>query len=675
METMIALFGLNNPLSIIYAAVGLGFVIFVHELGHFAVAKWCGVRVERFSIGFGPVIWSYIKGETEYALSLVPIGGYVKMLGQDDADPTQMTDERVTKDPRSFMAKSVPQRMAIISAGVIMNLLTTPLFFGIALMMGLETNPPVIGAIGPGGPAWVGDLQTGDTIQKINGKEIEKFNDIMRGVIFGGDKLEIEGIHSDGTRFTTTVVPQMEEGSTRKRIGIGPCQGMKLADSPVVPATLKGSAASNANPPLKGGDVIEKIDGEKFENFALMQTYLAKHRDKSVKLTVARSEGNGNEKKDLDVEVPPNPFRTLGLTMDIGQITSIRKGSPADGKLEVGDKITHFQETGKTAIEVGSKLDPLKLPEVLADAAGKSVRLKVLRQRTGGDAETVEIDLVPEDRPAWLDPPIGPDQPLAMNSIGVTCHVLHTVVDVVPESPAAKAEAPILPKDQIASVRLVLPKGAAQDMSPKESIEVPFSTDKRSWPYVMWLIQMCPEREVKLSLVTDGKKREVTLKSVDAKDWYYPTRGTNQELMSTFRRVSDPIKALGEGVAQANEIAGEIYMVLYSLVTQKLSWRELRGPIGIVGAAVAQSDHGLSQLLHFLGYLSVNLAVLNFLPIPLLDGGHMVFLIYEGLRGKPAPERIIVAAMYIGMAFVLSMIMMVLYLDIFVHWLGFGKPS
>ena len=130
METLIALFGLNNPLSIIYAAIGLGFVIFVHELGHFAVAKWCGVRVERFSIGFGPVIWSYIKGETEYALSLIPIGGYVKMLGQDDADPTQMTNEQVTKDPRSFMAKSVPQRMAIISAGVIMNLLTTPLFFG-----------------------------------------------------------------------------------------------------------------------------------------------------------------------------------------------------------------------------------------------------------------------------------------------------------------------------------------------------------------------------------------------------------------------------------------------------------------------------------------------------------------------------------------------------------------
>ncbi|MBW3541860.1 MAG: site-2 protease family protein, partial [Planctomycetes bacterium] len=71
-------------LNILWVALGLGLVIFFHELGHFAVAKWCNVNVERFSIGFGPVLWSFKKGETEYALSLIPFGGYVKMLGQDD---------------------------------------------------------------------------------------------------------------------------------------------------------------------------------------------------------------------------------------------------------------------------------------------------------------------------------------------------------------------------------------------------------------------------------------------------------------------------------------------------------------------------------------------------------------------------------------------------------------
>ena len=124
---------LASILNIVTAAIGLGLVIFVHELGHFAVAKWCGVYVERFSIGFGPMLWCRKWGETEYALSAVPFGGYVKMRGQDDIDPGQMTDEQVAADPRSYTSKSVPQRMAIISAGVIMNLITGWMFFCLAV--------------------------------------------------------------------------------------------------------------------------------------------------------------------------------------------------------------------------------------------------------------------------------------------------------------------------------------------------------------------------------------------------------------------------------------------------------------------------------------------------------------------------------------------------------------
>ncbi len=103
-------------LNVLSVALGLGLVIFFHELGHFAVAKWCNVHVERFSIGIGPILWSRQKGETEYALSALPFGGYVKMLGQDDMDPNQMTSSEIAENTRSYSAKSVPQRMAIISA-------------------------------------------------------------------------------------------------------------------------------------------------------------------------------------------------------------------------------------------------------------------------------------------------------------------------------------------------------------------------------------------------------------------------------------------------------------------------------------------------------------------------------------------------------------------------------
>jgi regulator of sigma E protease len=90
----------SNGVNIAWAAIGLGMVIFFHELGHFAVAKWCNVNVERFSIGFGPILFGWKWGETEYALSLIPFGGYVKMLGQDDADPSQLTNEEIAQDLR-----------------------------------------------------------------------------------------------------------------------------------------------------------------------------------------------------------------------------------------------------------------------------------------------------------------------------------------------------------------------------------------------------------------------------------------------------------------------------------------------------------------------------------------------------------------------------------------------
>ncbi|MCA9067128.1 MAG: site-2 protease family protein, partial [Planctomycetaceae bacterium] len=140
METLIlaAFVSPEGLLSFAMVALGLGMVIFFHELGHFAVAKWCDVQVERFSIGFGPVIWSRTWGETEYALSAIPFGGYVKMLGQDDIDPGQETSTEIAENPRSYTAKSVPQRMAIISAGVIMNVITGFLFYVGAMWLGRQ---------------------------------------------------------------------------------------------------------------------------------------------------------------------------------------------------------------------------------------------------------------------------------------------------------------------------------------------------------------------------------------------------------------------------------------------------------------------------------------------------------------------------------------------------------
>ena len=127
------------------AAGGFGFVIFIHELGHFLFAKWAGVRVERFSIGFGPVIIRKQIGETEYALSLLPLGGYVKMLGQEDL-PSDETGKTKT-DPRSYLAKSAWWQALILLGGVLFNLVSSYLILICLAWYGKPTIEPIVGGV------------------------------------------------------------------------------------------------------------------------------------------------------------------------------------------------------------------------------------------------------------------------------------------------------------------------------------------------------------------------------------------------------------------------------------------------------------------------------------------------------------------------------------------------
>jgi len=201
---------------IIEVMVGLGAVIFVHELGHFLVAKACGVKCEKFYIGFDIGGWKLFArrwGETEYGIGILPLGGYVKMLGQDD-NPAKVAEEMerarlrtaeagsggersvtsdsaahrqssFTLDPRSYPAKSVPQRMAIISAGVVMNLIFAVLFAAVAYGMGVPYRAAVVSDVVPGSPAWKAGLRAGDRIVQIGDSKDPRFTDLQGRVALG----------------------------------------------------------------------------------------------------------------------------------------------------------------------------------------------------------------------------------------------------------------------------------------------------------------------------------------------------------------------------------------------------------------------------------------------------------------------------------------------------------
>ena len=173
---------LSTTWNVLLILLGFSVVVFFHELGHFSVAKWAGVRVERFAVGFGPELFGVTRGETRYSFNILPLGGYVKMLGQEDFEVDKTGEIAHNDDPRSFINKPVGHRMAIVSAGVIMNLLVAALLFMVVYMIGRVETAPIVGQVVTDTPAAKAGLQVGDRIHKINDFEISSFDQIATAV-------------------------------------------------------------------------------------------------------------------------------------------------------------------------------------------------------------------------------------------------------------------------------------------------------------------------------------------------------------------------------------------------------------------------------------------------------------------------------------------------------------
>jgi regulator of sigma E protease len=674
-EVLALSFSFSSVGSGLLAAFGLGLVIFIHELGHFAVAKWCGVKVERFSIGFGRPIWKYKYGETEYVIAMLPLGGYVKMLGQDDADPGQMTDQQVAKDPRSYTSKTVPQRMAIISAGVINNMVSAVLFFIIALLFGVKSTPAVIGGVTPGMPAWQADLRMGDQIRRIGDREGRQlsFTDIRLAVALSTENQELEVAgERDGKPFTTTVRPMVVEGGMVPTIFAEPMQSLTLPDveseEEKALLTSPGLSASRATPSFEPGDRLVELNGKPLANYAVLASQLAVHRAETVTLGVRRKKAADSEPLTT-ITVEPNHFRTLGLKMAIGQITAIRKGSPAENsKMKPGDTITHIVAPDPKV--VGVDIDPLQLPDYFADHAGQDVVVKIKREATGGGPTVSEVTLVPDARPGWIERPLmEKDCPLSIPAIGVAYHVLHHVMHVEEGGPAAKAG--IKKGDHFDKIRFVFPKDDSKKR-PKDFFEVVFAEDDRSWPRAFWLMQDNAPGQIIVTFKSPSEDKPIEQEIAPEPDsnWYLPIRGLAMQPEQETLQAADIGEAAMLGFRRTRDSLVEMRSTISGLFSRRISHKALGGPIRIAETAYHFSQQGVPDLILFMGILSVSLAVLNFMPIPVLDGGHFLLLCWEGIRGKPPSERVVYTATAVGLAMILSLMVFVFYIDISSHFPG-----
>ncbi len=337
--------------------------------------------------------------------------------------------------------------------------------------------------------------------------------------------------------------------------------------------------------------------------------------------------------------------------MKMGEITALQADSPAAAAgVRPGDLIVKVD--GKPVA------DPLKLPEQLNKAAGKIVNLTIQRK-----AETLVVP-VRARQPVQFSPSDMGDSPVDVPSLGIAYRVLNQVNHVIEGSPAAKAG--LQPEDVIVRAKLIPPaKEVLRKLEfDQPEFEIPFTETNRNWPFLLRDLQITlPGTSVELTVSRSEKEETVVLQPVEASDWFNPERGFLFEPM-TFERKAESLSdacALG-GRATLDELT-VVFRTLRAIGTNQVSPRKLGGPMMIVEAAMAYADRGTSALLIFLTMLSANLAVLNILPIPVLDGGHLMFLAYEGVRGKPANERVQVVLTYLGLVFIIGLMVWVCGLD------------
>src|SRR5215468_2691225 len=274
----------NAASSIIIAGIVLGIIIVIHELGHFLVAKFFKIKVETFSVGFGPHLIGFRKGDTDYRISAFPLGGYVKMAGETPMDEVKGLDYE-------FLSKPKWQRFLVASAGPAMNVI-----LAVALIAGLYihgTDIPefmlgqaVVNIVDQGSPAEQAGIRPGDVITSLDGKNSPNWEEVQNTVIINpGRPLPIT-VERNGTKLDLTVTPEKRGREEAGDVGIYPAIGHGRT---VIGNVMPNSAAPRAG--LQPGDEIIRVNGQDLRTSSLsLQQTIQKMPEKTFAITVLRRE-------------------------------------------------------------------------------------------------------------------------------------------------------------------------------------------------------------------------------------------------------------------------------------------------------------------------------------------------------------------------------------------------
>ncbi len=670
--------------------IGLGVVIVSHELGHFIAAKLMGIKVERFSIGFGPRLCGFKKGETDYRLSAVPLGGYVGMLGQEDFGK----QEHKSDDPRSFMNKSVGARFIVIAAGVVMNVILAGVLFILVCLVGIDFVAPVVGDVVEGKAAtraqitWLdkpppadaeGDhrigLKPGDRIIRINSREVNRFQKLRMAGIRDRNRDVHEIIFRreiDGRQYTGQAKIEIKEKDRGSELG-GVTYGIVQPWMPVFDATKKYKPLGKFRP----GDRIVSINGRKIRHgWDLVE--IQKNLDGApVTVAIERESNNG-----VDEKVTLRPAISGGKLRDVLFLKTNDDARRVYGEiLRWGKEVVVFRtEQGQVREYPKKDIDRVGKEELL-EVLGMVPRIQVgavtkdaPADKAGLEPGDIIISLADEPRPTYremldlcekfagkktnitvlrngqkITRQIQPSRRKELIGVQVRADVTHMVVaGIRDDSPAA--DAGIRNGDVIEKINdrpvdtWVSMINVLEDLG-GEDITVHYS--RAGVPAV-----------AELGRLTD----EV----FDADDYRYSLFDSTlpfESLKVTIRK-TNPLAAVAWGAGEVLNFITLQYITLQMLITGEVGTGGVAGPVGIGSMAVSVSRESMVMFVYFMGMISVIVAVINFLPFPVLDGGHAVLLIIEKITGRPPPARVVTIIWTVGLFLLLGLFVALMWHDI-----------
>ena len=586
---------LNVSTNVILVIAGIGLLIFIHELGHFLMAKKIGARVLAFSLGFGPAILKKQWGETEYRLSLFPLGGYVKLAGENP-------DEEKTGASYEFSSKSIGQRASVLVAGVALNALLAFVAFIVAFQIGVPFITSEVGDVIPGQPAWQAGIQRGDKITEIGGIDDPDFEDIFTVVALSNTTTGIPiKVKRGNDVFHTEVIPMYDQEHGLQRIGIMPATSLEI--DKIFAFENNESPARDAGIQVK--DLVVAVNGKRITSESEFREVESQSAGKEITLTLLR---NGEE---IEVKATPSKISRwmLGLSGASSIIDGVKYNSIASkAGLMKGDEIIEVNSNpiiGFTGFKNAFMEYEDKTCILTVKRNNKIILLSVPLEDAGAKEEFLK---------------------------SITPFYGLTIDSVVPGFPAEKIG--LQPGDKIISLN---------------------EKELHHWNELLQAVVSGEGKPITIGWMRGTEKLTSAIAPQKNGETAAGSIGVKFREKTEFKKYG-LIGSCVVGVQKAVINVQRLYLTLSGFFSQRLSTKNVGGFILIAQASYESAKVGMGKLVYFLGILSLQLALLNILPVPVLDGGHLLFLLIEKIKGSPVSQKTLSIAHYIGFAMIISLV-------------------